>query len=96
MQHWQGGVGAPLLERREAGGMGLLLLAHVPMGEEDTGKDVVEERKRREGKTREQRRAVTAGRREGGGNPEGFPASSAFLEASCQPPALGTACAHFA
>ena len=38
MQHWRGGVGAPLLERLEAGGVGLLLLAHVPVGEEDTGK----------------------------------------------------------
>ena len=68
MQHWRGGVGAPLLERLEAGGVGLLLLAHVPVGEEDTGKEVEGERKRREGKTRKQRRAGTAGRR-GGGTP---------------------------
>ena len=62
-------MGAPLLERREAGGVGLLLLAHVPMGEEETGKEVEGERKRREGKTKKQRRVGTAGRREGGGTP---------------------------
>lgn len=87
-------MGAPLLERLEAGGVGLLLLAHVPVGEEDTGKEVEGERKRREGKARKQKGRNS--RKERRRDSWGFPASSAFSEASCQPQLWELLCPHFA
>lgn len=88
-------MGAPLLERLEAGGVGLLLLAHVPVGEEDTGKEVEGERKRREEKGRQGNRE---GQEQQEGEEEGLlglPCQLCFLGGQLSAPALGAALSSF-
>lgn len=84
-------MGAPLLERLESRWRGASL-AHVPMGEEDTGKEVEGERKRTEGKTRKQRGGRNS-RKERRRDSWGF-TSSAF-SGQLSAPALGAALSSF-